>query len=449
MEDTIAAVATAPGQAGIAVIRVSGPDAWKIGKQISHLPESSGNLAGTFRYVKFYGEKQTIDDGVILFFASPHSYTGEDVVELQCHGGRIQSRRILEAVVNAGARPADPGEFTKRAFLNGKIDLTHAEAVMDLIGARTERAAIAAREQMDGKLSRAVNDAFDKLIDVHSSIEHLLDFDEDEIPDSFAVRAATSLEGLSVTLNELTSNWHTGHLLREGALVVISGLPNAGKSSLMNALLGRARAIVSDIPGTTRDSIEEAFEVDGIPVRLADTAGLRDSAADKIEAEGIARSESLIRDADLHLRVVDASIPVPEEERKAIAALPPSRTIVVMNKVDIAVADNDDFSAFHVCRISATTGENLSALTRTMTEMLAADNGAASAPEISERHRSELVKACAAVNEARECLSQAGEGLVLAAERLSVAADALGRITGRVWSEELLDAVFSKFCVGK
>ncbi len=448
--DTIVALATAPGRAGVAIVRVSGPEAWAIGAKIADIPEVPRSLAGTFRHVRFRARAgEVADDGVILFFAAPRSYTGEDVVELQCHGGGIPSRLLLEAAVAAGARPAEPGEFTKRAFLNGKIDLAQAEAVMDLVAARTDRAAAAARAQMDGRLSNDVNGAFDALLDVHASIEHLLDFDEDEIPATFCSDATESLRALEGRLRRLASNWHAGHLLREGALAVISGLPNAGKSSLLNALLGRDRAIVSAIPGTTRDSIEESFDVDGIPVRLVDTAGLRAEASDAIEAEGVARSEALIRDADLHLRVVDASVPLPADEARAIAALPPDRTIVVLNKADLARGiENVPFSIPQVS-LSAKTGANLGELTRRMAELLASDEAAASAPEISERHRREIERAREAVGAAREWLAQGGEGLVLAAQRLAEGAEALGRVTGRVWSEELLDTVFGKFCVGK
>ncbi len=448
-DDTIVALATAPGRAGIAVVRVSGPEAWSIGARIAGLSSAPRSLAGSFRHVRFRARGgDVVDDGVILFFAAPRSYTGEDVVELQCHGGGIPSRLLLEAAVAAGARPAEPGEFTKRAFLNGKIDLARAEAVMDLVAARTERAAAAARAQMDGRLSDAVNAAFDALVDVQASVEHLLDFDEDEIPSSFCEESARALLELERRLTLLASNWHAGHLLREGALAVISGLPNAGKSSLLNALLGRNRAIVSDIPGTTRDSIEESFDVDGIPVRLVDTAGLRTGATDAIEAEGVARSEALIRDADLHIRVVDASVPLPPEEARAIAALPENRTIVVLNKCDLN-RQTVKPSNCQTVSLSAKTGENLGELTRRMAELLSSDEAAASAPEISERHRREIETAKNAVAAARECLAQGGEGLVLAAQRLAEGAEALGRVTGRVWSEELLDAIFGKFCVGK
>ena len=467
-DDTIVALASAPGRAGIAVVRISGPESWAIGAKIAGLAAAPRSLAGTFRHVLFRTrDGETADDGVILFFAAPRSYTGEDVVELQCHGGGIPSRLLLEAATAAGARPAEPGEFTKRAFLNGKTDLARAEAVMDLVAARTERAAAAARAQMDGRLSDAVNAAFDALVDVQASVEHLLDFDEDEIPPSFCEDSGRALLELEGRLAHLASNWHAGHLLREGALAVISGLPNAGKSSLLNALLGRNRAIVSDIPGTTRDSIEESFDVDGIPVRLVDTAGLRTGAADAIEAEGVARSKALIRDADLHIRVVDASVPLPPEEARAIAELPVERTIVVLNKADLiqqvesgkwkVVSGNRGEKNLlspicgdgHAIAVSAKTGQNLVALTRRMAELLSADEAAASAPEISERHRREIETARSAVAVARECLAQGGEGLVLAAQRLAEGAEALGRVTGRVWSEELLDAIFGKFCVGK
>ena len=475
------ALATAPGRAGIAIVRVSGPAAWTVGAKIAGLASAPRSLAGTFRHVRFRARGgEVADDGVILFFAAPHSYTGEDVVELQCHGGGMPSRLLLEAAVAAGARVAEPGEFTKRAFLNGKIDLARAEAVMDLVAARTERAATAARAQMDGRLSDAVNADFDSLVDIQASVEHLLDFDEDEIPPTFCDDSAQALLELEERLDHLSSNWHAGHLLREGALAVISGLPNAGKSSLLNALLGRNRAIVSDIPGTTRDSIEESFDVDGIPVRLVDTAGLRSGAADAIEAEGVARSEALIRDADLHIRVVDASVPLPPEEARAIAALPSDRTIIVLNKCDLVETGNggqgtengewgtgngerggehllssisyllspicDDG---HAIVVSAKTGENLGELTRLMAEKLSSAEAAASAPEISERHRREIETARNAVAAARDCLVQGGEGLVLAAQRLAEGAEALGRVTGRVWSEELLDAIFGKFCIGK
>lgn len=459
-EDTIAAIATAQGGAGIAIIRISGPRSWEVGAKVAGVPVWPREAAGTFRRATFHavtaeGKTVVMDDGIVLLFAAPRSYTGEDVVELQCHGGRLQARQVLEAVLSAGARPAEPGEFTRRAFLAGRIDLARAEAVMDFISARTERAAAAARMQMEGRLSRTVDALFDGLVEVHSNIEHLLDFDEGEVPEDFTAEAAAALVRLRDGLAALEATWHEGHLLREGALVVISGRPNAGKSSLMNALLGRDRAIVSPTPGTTRDSIEESFEADGIPVRLVDTAGLRDAPSGDIEAEGIARTERLVRDADIVMRVIDASKTIDEEENEEVAALPRDRTLVVLNKTDVATPDvvmaaETLFNglSFPVCRVSAKTGDNMDGLARAIGGMLCS-TATADTPGVSSRHRREVAQALAAVDEARSRLADGSEGLVLAAECLRTAADALGRITGRVWSEELLDNIFGRFCVGK
>lgn len=459
-DDTIAAIATAQGGAGIAIIRISGPDAWCVGAKVAHVPVWPREAAGSFRRATFHasgrdGAPVAIDDGVVLLFAAPRSYTGEDVVELQCHGGRMQARQVLEAALSAGARHAEPGEFTRRAFLSGRIDLARAEAVMDFISAKTERAAASARMQMEGRLSRTVDSLFDELIDVHSTVEHLLDFDEGEVPDDFAEGARGSLERIGKGLAALEASWHEGHLLRDGAMVVISGRPNAGKSSLLNALLGRDRAIVSPSPGTTRDSIEESFVADGIPLRLVDTAGLRDAPSGGIEAEGIARTERLVREADIVVRVVDASLPIDAAEREGVASLPRDRTLVVLNKMDIAppdaiAADEALFTGMgiRVCRVSAKTGDNVEGIARTIGDMLVKTD-TSGIPGISSRHRREVAKASEAVAEARSRLADGAEGLVLAAECLRVAADALGRITGRVWSDELLDTIFGRFCVGK
>ena len=451
-EETIAAIATAPGPAGVSVVRISGSEAWAIGAKVAKLDAWPRSLAGTFRHVRFRAPKsgETIDDGIILFFAAPHSYTGEDVIELQGHGGRIPAERLLAAAIEAGARPAEPGEFTKRAFLNGKLDLSQAEAVMDLIESRTDRAATAAHEQLEGRLSRDIGTLYDDLVTVAADIENLLDFDEDEVPDTFCDKAIERLAKLEQQAQNLLANWRTGNLLREGALAVISGKPNAGKSSLLNALLGRERAIVSQIPGTTRDSIEESIAINGIPVRLVDTAGLRNGSSDIIEAEGIARASALLKRADLHLRVVDGTLPRNAMEMAdELEGLPKDRTILVLNKCDKEHAKLALPDGYRSLRLSAVTGEGLDELRALVGRMLDADTNVASAPEISERHRVLLLAATAEIVQARECLARDAEGLVLAAQRLETAADHLGKITGRVWSEDLLDSIFSRFCVGK
>lgn len=444
--DTIAAIATARGAAGIAVVRISGPQAWEVAAKVCHL--KAAGPAGSFRHVSFFEGNEIVDDGLVLFFRAPASYTGEDVVELQGHGGRIPSERLLSAALAAGASLAEPGEFTRRAFLNGKVDLTRAEAVMDLIGARTERAARAARAQMEGRLADGIDAIYGQLVEVGSDVEHLLDFDEDEVPDGFCEKAADDLRDIVADIDRLLAGWHAGILLREGALAVISGAPNAGKSSLLNALLGRSRAIVSAVPGTTRDAIEESMSLGGIPVRLVDTAGLRDEALDEIEAEGIARAGQLLHEADLHLRVIDGTgHPGPD----ILGGLPPDRTVVVWNKSDLApvtpsIAVPDGCRAV---RVSAKTGEGLDDLKAAMSAILGDDTDAASGVEISQRHRECLSRSRENVVEAVDCLGRDAEGLVLAAQRIAAAADDIGRVTGRVWSEELLDAIFHRFCVGK
>lgn len=437
--DTIAAIATAPGPAGVSIVRISGADAHAIGTKLSRALPSEERL--TAHYARFRHPKTdaVIDDGIILFFRAPHSYTGEDVVELQGHGGRLPSSRLLEIALAAGARPAEPGEFTRRAFLNGRIDLARAEAVMDFIGASSDRAAASAREQLDGRLSRGIDTIFDDIVSVEADVEHLLDFDENEIPEDFEANAVDRCRRILVLLDRMLASWRTGAFLREGALVVICGLPNAGKSSLLNALLGRNRAIVSPVAGTTRDSIEESLIINGIPVRLVDTAGLRET-KECIEAEGVMRAEELVSRADLVIEVVDAT-----SDNSRISN--GKERIVVFNKIDL-LGDASDFQERGIC-ISARTGEGIDSLTDEISRRLDDGKNDGGSEGVSARHRSCLLEAQEAMDNAVSALAMGGEGLVVAANYLAQAAQAVGGITGRIWSEELLDVVFGKFCVGK
>ena len=456
--DTIAAISTATGPAGIAVVRVSGHDAFAI----------AGTLAGTvepdhFPFAKFAhfhdpSSGAVADDGILLLFKAPRSYTGEDVAEFQCHGGRIPPAKVLAAVVAAGARPAAPGEFTRRAFLNGKIDLARAEAVMDFIGAASDRAAAAAREQLQGVLSRRIDTLYSAILALEADVEHLLDFDEGEISGSFLGDALSRCRSILSECRSLSATARRGTLLREGALVAICGHPNAGKSSLMNALLGRDRAIVSPIAGTTRDSIEEPFSVAGIPVRLVDTAGLRTGAGD-IEAEGIARAEAIIARADVAVEVIDATLP--DCAAAAEAALRAGR-IPALNKIDAApnlsaagnlMASSSGLPISAVTGraipVSALTGEGLGALLAAIAERLDAMPSENGDTAVSERHAQCVADAEAALAQTLSALETGDSALVPAAASLSAAAQALGRITGRVWSDDLLDAVFGRFCIGK
>jgi tRNA modification GTPase len=452
--ETVAAVATAPGPAGIAIVRLSGPDAWAIAARVAQPPQPLPDWAaavGRALHVRFAHPHsgETLDDGLLLVFRAPRSYTGEDVVELQGHGGSVASRRLLEAVLAAGARPAPPGEFTRRAFLNGRLDLTQAEAVLDLIQARTDRAAQAARAQLDGRLGAEIRAHYATLAAIAADIEALLDFSEEEVPDGFLQEADARLARLLEPLQALIGSWHAGHLLREGALVVISGRPNVGKSSLLNALLGRDRAIVSEQPGTTRDSIEESLVLEGFLVRLVDTAGLRETAC-AIEAEGVARAGALVEQADLNLHLLDGSRALDAEDGRQLARLSPTRTLLAVNKSDLPPRlDREALDGWQAVSISARAGHGLAALREALAGRLGLPGAVATGAEVAARHREELERAAEAIGEARQLLGGAADGLVLAAQRLRTAALALARITGSVWSKDLLDAVFSRFCVGK
>jgi tRNA modification GTPase len=449
-EDTIAAIATPPGEGGVGIVRISGPKVWMIAdalfQPMDQVPVSARGH-GTFAYGKVVNaDGSEIDTGLALVMRAPKSYTCEDVVEIQGHGGAVGMRRILRRALDAGARMAEPGEFTKRAFLNGRIDLLQAEGIFDLIRARSDRAASAAMEQMEGRLSSRFNAIYDAFLEVAANLETTLDFVEDELPDDVFSGIAGLLDRTFLTLDALLDTWDEGRLLREGARVVILGRPNAGKSTLLNALLGYDRAIVSSTAGTTRDTIEEGFVLDGIPLRIIDTAGLRATDCE-IEAEGIRRAEAHGLEAHLAIYLVDASEPLHEEDRQRIAKLDPRRSIVVLNKTDrgnvVGVAGVE---------ASLLSGRGVEELKRAMAVVLeqGADLGAPPHAVISERHRNLLIRAHREARQAREFLNEnVEENAVLAAEHLRSALEFLGQVTGRIYHDELLESIFSRFCIGK
>ena len=440
--DTIAALATAPGRGGVAVVRVSGPAAFRIASALTGHAEDAAH-AGRFFHAAFRAPGGTgpLDDGLVLVFAAPRSYTGEDVVELQGHGGSLAPRRVLEACLAAGARLARRGEFTERAFLNGRLDLGAAEAVLDLIDARTERAADDAAARLGGAASRALEALYAAALDVSSRLEHALDFSEEELPPDFADTLRAALGGLRAAVERKLSTAREGRILREGARVVLAGAPNAGKSSLLNALLGTRRAIVSEAAGTTRDAIEEWVEIGGWPVRLIDTAGLR-AASDAVEAEGVARATALIDAADLVLRLVPCADAV---DGQSVAG--GGTELRVWSKCDQVP---DGSAPRGGVRVSAVTGEGLPEL-RTAIAARLAERAAKSAEEtgadVTTRQKECLLAAQAALARADDAL--AGTDWVVAANELRGAAEALGRMLGKVYSDDLLDALFSRFCVGK
>ena len=421
--DTIAAIATAPGRGGVAVVRVSGPDAWSVAAKVTGRSLAAAD-AGRFFRARF----ADVDDGLMLVFRGPRSYTGEDAVELQGHGGSVAPRRVLEACLAAGARLARRGEFTLRAFLNGRLDLSEAEAVIDLVDARTTRAAADAFARLGGALSRPFERLYADAIDLSSRLEHALDFDEGELPPSFAEETVSRLAALRQRTERLIATAREGRLLREGALVVLAGAPNAGKSSLMNALLGTDRAIVADVAGTTRDSIEEGLQIGNWLVRLTDTAGLR-AASDAVEAEGVGRAEALIAKADLVV-ALDCDIP---------------GALRVHAKCDLDSPNG--LNGFNGLNVSAKTGEGLDALKTAIAERLAAQAARGdeeSGADVTTRQKELLVRAAEALGRATSAAD-----LAVAANEVRTAATEIGRIVGKTYSDDLLDALFSRFCVGK
>lgn len=450
--DTIAAIATAPGAAGVAIVRVSGPQALNIADRLfrgSGLPPSSRNT-GSFVYGHVHTDHD-LDEVILLIYRAPASYTREDVVEFQGHGGKASAQRLLRAILAAGARPADPGEFTRRAFLSGRIDLLQAEAVMDIIEARSERAAAAAVEQLEGALSTTFNHLYDELIAVASDLEASLDFEEDDLPAATMDRIRQQLETSRTTFQHLAATWDEGHLLRDGALVVIAGKPNVGKSSLMNALLGKSRAIVTDIPGTTRDTLEEQLILNGVPLRLVDTAGIRDADCG-IEQEGIRRARSLIDSADLTLLLIDGSAPLHDDDHALLAQMNPKKAVLLINKIDQGqIHFPEGFTGFRCVSCAAGRGIALDTLKTALSDALHLESLSAEPHAVvSERHLSIIRQIELRLAAAAQILNLEEESFeTMASMEIREAIEKLGQITGRHYHAELLDRIFSRFCVGK
>ena len=454
--DTIAAIATAVGEAGIAIVRLSGQTSLAIADRVFRgsgaAPSERPGAAFIYGHVQSPATAggEDLDEVILLIYRAPHSYTREDVVEIQGHGGRACAARILRAVLDAGARPAEPGEFTRRAFLNGRIDLLQAEAVADLIRARSNRAASAAMEQLEGGLSSAITSIYDELVDVAGGIEAALDFPEEELPESVSGESGEKLGRAVSRMRDLLATWEEGHLLRDGALIVISGKPNVGKSTLLNRLLGMDRAIVTDIAGTTRDTIEEQLVLDGIPLRLVDTAGLRDVEC-VVEREGVRRAQSSIRDADINIHVIDCSVPLDGEAVESLRSLTPGKSIIILNKTDLGVTVTpDDIPSITAIPCNLLEGDDVGAIKAALVEQIGSRHFGPPHAVISERHRQSVQNV---LNLSTEALSlhesSRGDAAPLMASAIRAALDELGTITGRVYTNELLNNIFSRFCIGK
>jgi tRNA modification GTPase len=443
--DTIAAVSTAPGEGAIALVRVSGANAVGVADKIFHGKEMPSQFEPRVQHFGeiFGSDGQLIDQVVLSVHRAPASYTGEDLIEISCHGGMLVSAKVLEACLRAGARAARPGEFTERAFLNGKMDLTQAEAVIDLIRAKTDLALRSATEQLEGRLGEQIRKIRDELVESVAHINASIDFPEEGITPDEGEPLRARLESIREEIAALLATADQGRILREGVRVVIYGATNAGKSSLLNRLLGYDRVIVSDTHGTTRDTIEETFNLDGVPIRLLDTAGLRTSTSE-LEREGIARTEKSLQLADLRLHIADRNSPKPPHFEQRVRD---SNEIIVLNKRDLP--ENSDWKDFHGVRISCLTGEGLPELQKEILARITKQNLKPESPvAINTRHRDCLRRALESCDRATTAQAE-GLSPEYAAIHLNEALRAVGEVIGVVDVEQILDSVFSQFCIGK
>ena len=455
-EDTIAAVATASGPAAIAIVRLSGRTAFVVAKQMLAAPKVGKTIdfAPSHRarrgVLRSPEDGTPIDDVLFLPMHADQSPTGEDVVEIHCHGGSLLTRRALAAALAAGARAARPGEFTERAFLNGRLDLCQAEAVADLAQANSEAGLKAAWQLLEGNLSRKVTTQRDALLDIRALLEAHLDFPDDEIPPETGAELAAGLHEAAEELDRLAASFQRGRLARDGVRIALVGKPNVGKSSLMNALLGRDRALVSESAGTTRDYLEEPLALGDLQALLFDTAGVRE-ATDPLEKAGVERSHQQIEAADLLLLVADGSKALTEQDHSLWQELPQDKCLLVRNKCDRQLVwDADALGAPRMATVSATEGRGLDELCRGALEMLAwpEESEGEAVLVTRERHRAALRDASKAAL-AGKGLLEGKDGLDLVACELQTATAALDALVGISSPEDVLDRIFAKFCIGK
>lgn len=455
-EDTISAISTAMGRSGIGIVRLSGPQALDIAQRLFR-PRSGVPLSpnrAQWGEIRDPQSGELIDEVVVTFFRAPRSYTGEDVVELSCHGSPVVLQRVLELTIQLGARIAKPGEFTLRAFLNGRLDLTQAEAVRDLIEAQTTYQARVAARQLRGSFSRQLQPIKDALTNMIVHLETAVEFADEDVHPEDVKTIAVQLDRVIAELSEIERSFSFGRLVREGIQLALVGRPNVGKSSIFNKLLKKERAIVTDIPGTTRDLLSDAVSLDGIPVHLIDTAGIRKT-ADRVESIGVERARTAIADADVVLVILDGSQALTEDDQAVLEETQSAPRLIVVNKSDLPPQlTPEQLRATAVgspwIRVSALTGAGIDELRHTVVEFITSGRAPATEDVIltNSRHHDLIVRAIEALQESRGALEEGySEEVILVG--MHEALRVLGEITGETTVEDILDQIFSTFCIGK
>ena len=456
LDDVIAAISTPMGVGGIGIVRMTGTGCIEIADKIfigkKKLTEKATH---TLSYGKITDpDGEIIDEVLVSVMKAPHTYTKEDIVEINCHGGSLVTRRVLEAVLKAGARIAEPGEFTKRSFLNGRIDLTQAEAVIDLIESKTELSRQAAVNQLEGRLKTAVREMRDEILDMIASIEAVIDYPDYDIEDETYSNMEKGASKLLETMDKLLEGADRGKIIRDGLQTVIVGKPNVGKSSLLNWLLEEDRAIVTDIPGTTRDTVEEYLNIDGIPIKIVDTAGIRET-GDVVERMGVEKSKAYAENADLVIMMLDGSRPLEAEDKEILSFIKDKKTIVLLNNVDLeqrlSLEELEEYiPEEQILFISVKKNKGFDALIDALKNMFL-DGHAASADDAllgNTRHKDALYRAKEAMEHCMETITMRMPEDFISLD-LQDANRALGEITGDTSDDEIIDRIFTKFCLGK
>lgn len=456
MEDTIAAIATPAGTGGIGIIRISGEEAKSILDKIflPANPSSIDNRKMSYGNIVDPQSKQIVDEVLCVYMKAPKTYTCEDVVEINCHGGMMPLRKTLELVLSNGARMAEPGEFTKRAFLNGRLDLSQAEAVIDVINAKTDKSFDSALSQLNGKLSSHIKEIRQKLVDVLVNITVNIDYPDEDIEEITYENLEKDLTEINESLEKLLESSKTGKIIRDGLGISIIGKPNVGKSSLMNNLLREERAIVTDIPGTTRDTIEEFISIKGIPVKLTDTAGIRDT-DDVIEKIGIEKSKESLKNADLVMFIIDSSRPLDEEDFDILESLDPGKSIIVLNKVDLESAlDYDKLEklskGIRIIQTSMETQKGVDSIIDEIVSMVYTDKVSKSDDVLvtNVRHMNLLQSAAQSIKDGIE-MTRMMEALEFIEIDVNNSYQLLGEIIGETAADDIINEVFARFCLGK